>query len=158
VQEVAAATRSLSAIESDKDVRKRFPGIPPTEMLLDWFLASSSGLGITPGYLYVTTSYVCWEPLTASVLFGKIVVPIAKIVALNKCHIVRIVPVQGMLFEVIVEGDAGKANKQSFRAAKWADIFRTIQRQAQLLGRSIKFRVDGRDAPDLLAQPAPAAK
>lgn len=158
-RDAAASTRTLAQIDADRDFHRRFPQLPGDDFLVEWFSCSS---GAAPGYLYVSERHVCWEAaaIVRGIASSKVVVPIARIAAINKRTVSRLLPVQGMLFDIVVSdgngggggGGDGDGKPLSLRGARWADILRNIVRAATLLGHQIRILSDGRDDPQLLSK------
>ena len=150
-------TRTASQISLDSTFLSHFPSLPKTEYLVDWFSCSTVA---NPGWIYVGTHYVCWEP-AVNPLMNRVVLPIECILCLNKINSSNVL--QMMMFEVFVNNSMAPTTKlidgnalssvlsvplqkhYRFRSSSWQQLFCTIARQAQMLPHKLMITVNGKD-------------
>ncbi|KAH3745614.1 GRAM domain-containing protein 4 [Pelomyxa schiedti] len=85
-QTMVQSTRSKKDLSRDKDFHDRFPDLPATELLIDYF---SCSYGMNPGYLYLSQSYLCFEALITG--GSHITCPLKAILSVNQVKL-RLIP------------------------------------------------------------------
>ncbi|KAH3761280.1 hypothetical protein Pelo_6894 [Pelomyxa schiedti] len=72
------STRSKKDLSRDKDFHDRFPDLPATELLIEYYYCS---YGKTLGYLYLSQNYVCFESMTGG---SRCMFPLKSILSVNQ--------------------------------------------------------------------------
>eukprot|EP00727_Mastigamoeba_balamuthi_P013012 m51a1_g8333 hypothetical protein (352) ;mRNA; r:168541-169919 len=130
------------ALKANADFHRRFPELPD-DTLVEYFMCSQGEHGTSPGYVYVARRHVCWQ--SYGIGSSKIVVPLARIAALDKVKATKIF--EGFFFDLVCTDPGERVNLHS---VGWKDIVRSILRQAKASGVPMRFLHHGKDKTILL--------